>query len=104
MGGRLFSILLLPVKITLTALLSILALLYMYPTAVVNWVLLKLKNGQTGAFDIQLANVAVTPRSITTTGFFWKNPFICGFKTPYFARIGSFATNLDIMSVIYASE
>lgn len=95
------------IQLVLTLCIVAVSLVWFYPAVIVNLVLSNaVKNPQTGAFDIQLVGmtlpISLTMGSIAITDLKWKNPSICGFSSPFFARIGSFSVTVSIISIIYA--
>ena len=90
------------VEITITFLLGLLGYFCYDPTLFTNYFLAMIKNKETGAFDVQLGGLTWTLNSMIFNNLCWKNPFICGFTSPYFARVGSFSVAVDIVQCIQA--
>ena len=100
--GWLFGWSMFMMKVTITMLLASLGYLYYNPTLITNFILTMIKNKETGAFDVRLGGFSWTFNSLLFNDLCWMNPVICGFTTPYFARIGSFSVAVDIFQCLQA--
>ena len=100
--GWLFGWTMFMVKVTITIFLGVLGYLYYNPALITNFILTMIKNKETGAFDIRLVSLSWTFNSLIFNDLCWMNPVICGFTTPYFARIGSFSVAVDIVQCLQA--
>lgn len=100
--GSLFGWTMFMVRVTITIFLGVLGYLYYNPALITNFILTMIKNKETGAFDIRLGSLSWTFNSLIFNDLCWMNPVICGFTSPYFARIGSFSVAVDIFQCLQA--